>query len=327
MEKALKKIVMKYLFLLFDLFISVLVLSSALLLKIIRRVGIWRLPLSKSIFNAVGIYPIRDHYYEPMFNPKYLRHPLSDIRNLPGIDWNVDTQLALLKQFHFNEEIMKIPKVFPGENGFYFDNPNFRPGDSDFLYNLIRLNQPKRIIEIGSGMSTMLAHLAIQNTKRVMPDYHCRHICIEPYEMPWLERVEGIEVVREIVEKQDKKLFLELDSGDILFIDSSHVIRPQGDVLTEYLEILPILRPGVYVHIHDIFSPRDYPKEWLIDEVKLWNEQYLLEAFLSCNGSFEIVGALNFLKHSYPEALSEKCPVFAEDITENEPGSFWIRSK
>ena len=100
--------------------------------------------------------------------------------------------------------------------------------------------------------------------------------------MGWLNDVSGIEVLRQRVEQMDKQLFLELEENDILFIDSSHMIRPQGDVLCEYLEILPTLRPGVLVHIHDIFTPRDYPDEWLIDEVKLWNEQYLLEAFLSC---------------------------------------------
>jgi len=123
----------------------------------------------------------------------------------------------------------------------------------------------------------------------------------------------------------DKQLFLELGENDILFIDSSHVIRPQGDVLCEYLEILPTLRSGVLVHIHDIFTPRDYLDQWLIDEVKLWNEQYLLEAFLSCNFEFEIIAALNFLKHRHPAELAAKFPMLGENIAHCEPGSFWIR--
>jgi len=75
-----------------------------------------------------------------------------------------------------------------------------------------------------------------------------------------------------------------------LFIDSSHIIRPQGDVLFEYLEILPILNAGVFVHIHDIFTPKDYLSEWILDGKVFWNEQYLLEAFLSFNTCFKIMG-------------------------------------
>lgn len=118
--------------------------------------------------------------------------------------------------------------------------------------------------------------------------------------MDWLDGVSGIEVLCQKIEQMDNQLLLELEKDDILFIDSSHVIRPQGDVLCEYLEILPILKPGVMVHIHDIFTPRDYLDHWLIDEVKLWNEQYLLEAFLSCNSQFEIIAALNFLSYRHP---------------------------
>ncbi|MDR2358391.1 MAG: class I SAM-dependent methyltransferase, partial [Prevotellaceae bacterium] len=115
--------------------------------------------------------------------------------------------------------------------------------------------------------------------------------------------------------------FRQLEANDILFIDSSHVIRPQGDVLFEYLELLPTLTRGVIVHIHDIFSPRDYLAHWVISEVRLWNEQYLLEAFLSFNSTWKILGALNFLHHNHYDLLKEKCPKLTPDT---EPGSFYI---
>jgi hypothetical protein len=102
------------------------------------------------------------------------------------------------------------------------------------------------------------------------------------------------------------------------------VIRPQGDVLFEYLALLPSLNPGVYIHIHDIFSPRDYPDDWVYNQHLFWNEQYLLEAFLTCNKQFKIVGALNYLAHNHRRELAAKCPVFA-DRPESEPGAFWIR--
>jgi hypothetical protein len=139
--------------------------------------------------------------------------------------------------------------------------------------------------------------------------------------MPWLEKT-GVTVIRERVEKVDKALFLELSENDILFIDSSHIIRPQGDVLYEYLELLPNLNKGVIVHIHDIFSRRDYLKQWIVDEVKFWNEQYLLEAFLTGNREWKVIGALNYLHHSYFDKLKQTCPFLTK---EREPGSFYIQ--
>ena len=145
----------------------------------------------------------------------------------------------------------------------------------------------------------------------------------EAFEQPWLEEL-GIRIIRRRVEECEIDLFTSLDRNDILFIDSSHVIRPQGDVLFEYLEVLPLLKPGVFVHIHDIFTPRDYPHDWVVDRIRLWNEQYLLEAFLSFNTQFRVVGALNFLKYHHPDALGEQFPMIRAAIEQREPGSFWI---
>lgn len=326
MSIMLKRTIVKLVTPVLDILLAPLVVLSSLLMRLIRRLGIWRMPISKKIFNLVGIYPIRDHYYEPMFNfPARLRHSLRSERNLPGIDMNEAGQLNWLRRFNYVQELNKLPIDPDSKIGFYYDNPNFPRGDAECLYSLIRLCKPKRIIEIGSGFSTLMASEAIAQNKREDALYHCRHICIEPYEMTWLDTLTSIEVIRERVEEMSTDLFLELEENDILFIDSSHVIRPQGDVLFECLAILPVLRPGVLVHIHDIFTPRDYLDEWLLDETKLWNEQYLLEAFLSCNSQFEIILALNFLIHSHPDELSAKFPKLRESIRDIEPGSLWIR--
>jgi hypothetical protein len=130
-------------------------------------------------------------------------------------------------------------------------------------------------------------------------------------------------MVRERVERAAPALFEGLGQGDILFIDSSHVIRPQGDVVFEYLELLPKLASGVLVHVHDIYTPRDVPDDWIHERVRFWNEQYLLEAFLSFNREFRVVAALNHLKHDHFEALAACCPILGEE-PHREPGSFWI---
>lgn len=309
-----------------DLMLAPLIFMAAVLMKLVRRLGIWRMPLSKGIFNLVGVYPIRDHYYEPMYNyKKYLHHSLRDERKLPGIDLNEAGQLGWLRQFDFADELAKIPEEPTAGRMYFYKNPNFAEGDAECLYSLIRLKKPKRIVEIGSGFSTMMARDAIKQNQNENAAYNCRHICIEPYEMQWLDTIDGLEVIRQKVEEVDSSMFGELEPNDILFIDSSHVIRPQSDVLTECLEILPILKPGVLIHIHDIFTPYDYLDHWLVDEVKLWNEQYLLEAFLSCNPKFEIILALNYLSHKHPAELAEKFPMLGRNVEQAEPRSIWIR--
>jgi predicted O-methyltransferase YrrM len=237
-------------------------------------------------------------------------------------------QLRLISQFTFSDELNRFPKTKQqdGSLQYSYDNSSFGSGDAEFLYNMIRLFKPKRLLEVGSGNSTLMARNAIDMNKTNDPAYTCAHVCIEPFEAPWLERV-GVEVIRLPVEEIDKEVFAQLEKNDVLFIDSSHVIRPQGDVLFLYLEVIPSLRPGVLIHVHDIFTPRDYLEEWILDQVKFWNEQYLLEALLSDNTRIEIVGALNFLKHHYPAEISKACPILKEEIQVREPGSFWLLKK
>ena len=311
-----------------DVLASPLVLLSALLMREIRYRGVSRLPVSKAILLKVGVFPIRDHYYEPMFHPRHLRKPLTDERQLQGIDWNVSEQLEILRQFDFNAELEQFPLDQSAAGGFHYRNGYFQVGDAEYLYNMIRRRRPRRIVEIGSGYSTLIAAEAVRRNKQEDAAYDCEHICVEPYENSWLREL-GVTVVREVVERVDRSIFSGLRKNDILFIDSSHVIRPQGDVIHEYLEILPTLAPGVLVHVHDIFSPRDYPSRVIADWVLLWNEQYLVEAFLSFNRQFRVIGALNFLLLKYPEELAARCPLLARAMAGNElegmePRSFWL---
>jgi predicted O-methyltransferase YrrM len=298
-----------------------LTLLSALWLKLVRRAGPDK--ISDRIFMKLGILPVPDHYYQPLINPKkHLRRSLRDERVLPGIDLNVQEQLNLLSAFSYNHELLKFPLNRAGELEFYYNNGSYCSGDAEYLYNMLRHFKPANIIEIGSGHSTLMARNAIEKNRSEVPAYNCMHICIEPYEQPWLEKT-GVKVIREKVENTDKALFAGLEKNDVLFIDSSHIIRPQGDVLFEYLELLPILKPGVLVHVHDIFTPRDYLDEWVYEQHYLWNEQYLLEAFLSMNTGFKVLGALNYLSHNHLEEFASKCPVFAKQQG-REPGAFWM---
>lgn len=304
-----------------DLILSPIVYCCALVLKLVRRAGVKRLPQSKAMLLRAGCFPVQDHYYEPSFRNEPIRELLSTERELPGISWNSEEQLKLLGAFSCNDELATFSRQKRNDYDFYVDNGAFGAGDAEYWYNMIRFKKPKRIIEVGSGFSTKIARLALEANKREDPQYACEHILIEPYEHDWLEEL-GITVIREKVEDIGIRMFKSLGEDDILFIDSSHIIRPRGDVLFEYLEILPTLNVGVIVHVHDIFSPKDYPAEWVVDDVRFWNEQYLLEAFLTLNRDWKIIGALNFLRHHHYEELKAKCPFMTED---REPGSFYIQ--
>ncbi|MCL6261226.1 class I SAM-dependent methyltransferase [Aquiflexum sp. TKW24L] len=299
-------------------------LLSSMWLRFVKKAGTGK--IGNRIFMRLGIFPILDHYYEPMINPKkYLTKSLREDRELPGIDYNVKEQLELLANFKYNEELLKFPISNKIDTEFCYDNNYYSSGDAEYLYNIVRHFKPQRIIEIGSGNSTLMVRNAIEANKIDHTDYQSKHICIEPYEQPWLEKLD-IELIREKVENIDKSFFEILEQNDILFIDSSHIIRPQGDVLFEYLELLPTLKSGVLIHVHDIFTPKDYLNEWVLENHFLWNEQYLLEAFLTYNSEFKIIGALNYLTHNYRNEFAAKCPIFATQQG-REPGAFWMMKK
>ena len=306
----------------YDVLMIPITLAGAIVLVGVRRLGIQHMPLSRRVLDAVGAFPIRGHYYEPAFRRRDLPNPVWKERSLPGLDLNVDGQLELLEKLRYGEELDRFPMTSAPEGEFFYENTLFEAGDSEFLYSIIRHTRPQRIVEIGSGYSTLIACEAVKANQQDDRRYSCKVTCIEPYERAWLEK-KDVTVLRDLVQDVDRGIFEELDEGDILFIDSSHIIRPGGDVLTEFLDVLPRVRPGVLVHVHDIFTPRDYPPGWIVDEVRFWNEQYLLEAFLTSNDRFQVVGALNFLAHNHRDALAAACPVFARKDGA-EPGSFWF---
>lgn len=304
-----------------DILLLPFVYLAAYLFKTVRKKGVHRLPLIKQALLQVGVFPIRNHYYEPQFDFREPHQDFSLDRDLPGIDFNLDTQLNYLDKFIYTKELENILMEKGAELEFYLNNGSFESGDAEYWYQLIRSIKPKKIIEVGSGNSTLMAIMAINKNQAEDPAYQCEHTCIEPYEMPWLEKT-NVAVLRKKVEEVELEFFSQLEENDILFIDSSHVIRPQGDVLFEYLQLLPSLKKGVIVHVHDIFIPKNYPREWLEDKLVLWNEQYLLEAFLSHNNCWEIIGALNYLSFHHFEKFKSISPFLSE---KRNPGSFYMQ--
>ncbi|HKX45092.1 MAG TPA: class I SAM-dependent methyltransferase, partial [Planctomycetota bacterium] len=230
-------------------------------------------------------------------------------------------QLALLARLDRRAELADVPNEHGGRMEYFWWNPSFGPGDAEYLYGLLRERRPRRMVEVGAGLSTLMAWRALERNAR--EGHPCELTCIEPYEHAWLEQL-GPRVLREPLERAPRSVFGELGAGDVLFVDSSHVVRPGGDVLLEVLELLPALRPGVAVHFHDVFTPWHYPRAWLVDDLKLWNEQYLLEAFLSCNREFRVLGALHWLARRHAAEFEGAFPVYARRDHPWTAGSFWI---
>ena len=153
---------------LIDIFTFVAIFFIFPILFIYTKLGARRLPLSRDLFKLFGVYPIKDHYYQPLFNVKKLN--FSDKkRYLPGIDLNTNYQIELLKELNYTDEIKSIPKNENLKNNydsFKFNNGSFLAGDADFLYSIIRKFKPRKIIEIGSGYSTIIANKACKKNNK-----------------------------------------------------------------------------------------------------------------------------------------------------------------
>lgn len=296
------------------------VFLATCLLKLVRIPDIQLLPFSQWAFDRLRVFPIKKHYYEPYIDVKKLNNSMGKERELPGIAWNDAEQLRVLDRFNFNDELLQLPVAPTGKKEFHFANSSFGPGDAEYLYNVVRLYRPARIVEIGSGNSTLMVRNAIRQNQREDADYTCDHVCIEPFEQSWLEQL-GLSVIRKPIEEVDPRIVTSLDADDLLFIDSSHLLSPGGDVVTEFLKLMPLLKSGVIVHVHDIFSPADYPRDWVLNKRLFLNEQYLLEAFLTFNSEFRVLAALNYLNLRHPRQLREKCPRMTDATT---PSSFYL---
>ena len=258
-------------------------------------------------------YHIRPiHYYEPLPDFREITREQIERRNTnPAVDFRWADQLNLLGELEvYSRELLELE--------FDFDNDFFSGFDAAVYYSLIRYLQPGRIVEIGGGYSTRLAAKALAVNGRG------KLTCIEPYPEPRLNGSEGVtELIQKRVEEVDLDFFSCLEANDIVFIDSSHSVKFNSDVCFEFLEVLPRLACDVWVHVHDIFFPHDYPPEWLIDRRMALNEQYLLEAFLAFNTKFIPQLANYWICLDHPNNAARLWPKVNE--SNRRCSSFWMK--
>lgn len=267
-------------------------------------------------------YHIRPiHYYEPLPDFGSLTHSQIERRRPPiAIDLKWTEQLDLLHELtaRYSDELNQLQQSH--HSSFNFANDFFGGMDAAIYYSLIRSLCPRRIIEIGSGFSTQIAKRAVDRNRESGSD--CVITCIEPHP----ERLDGlklnVELIQSPVEEIHPEFFSDLSANDILFIDSTHTVKFGSDVCYEFLQVLPILKSGVWVHVHDIFFPHDYPAEWILERRLALNEQYLLEAFLTFANDYSVRLANHWLLIDHPTEVRKLWPnALANGVG---PSSFWM---
>ena len=245
----------------------------------------------------------------------------TDPRDLPGIDIRERQQLELLEQCvdFYREQPFTAART--EANRYFFENPAYSYSDAIFYYLMLRRFRPRRLIEVGSGYSTCIA---LDTSERFL-NGSIDITCIEPY--PDLVRslmrpsdVDRVTMRAEPLQDTPLSLFQSLGENDILFIDSTHVSRIGSDVNRLFFEILPSLRPGVLIHVHDVFYPFEYPRHWIV-EGRAWNEIYVLRAFLEFNDRFRILLFNTYLTQNRRGFVQEHFPL----CLSNEGGSLWLR--
>jgi hypothetical protein len=260
-----------------------------------------------------GIVVLPNRFYTPISDVNELRRTRATWAHrssMIGVDVAVQNQAALLQEMvkPFEPEYRGNKTFLEGTSGGF--GPGFGYIEAQCFHGVLRSLKPRKIIEVGSGVSTYCAMKAIALNSQ--SEKATQLTCIEPYPSEFLvetAKAHGIELIKSPVQNLDPDVFLELGTGDLLFIDSTHAVKPAGDVLYLYLEVLPRLKPGVIIHIHDIYFPYVYQRD-LLTSFYQWSETALLQALLTFNSHLSILFCLSQLQYDAPEVLADVFPEY-----------------
>ncbi|MBS1844828.1 MAG: class I SAM-dependent methyltransferase [Actinobacteria bacterium] len=271
---------------------------------------------------------VERNFYSPIPNLSLLPDDIFDRRSsFAGVDMPLQEGISLIEGelAPFIAE-MDVPIKGPQPPGiFYLENENYETVDAELLYALVRARKPKRVVELGSGFTTLLIGDAAR--RNLAEDAPIEHLAFDPYPR---QQIFGKQppppTVFEPLSATEVPLdrLAALEAGDILFVDTTHTVKLGSDVNHIILNVLPALASGVLVHFHDIFLPWEYPRVWFEEMEYFWAEQYLLQAFLAFNDAFEVVIPASAVAAEYPERLGEVVSSFQPG---RRPGAFWIRRR
>ncbi len=296
------------------------------------------------MLQRVGITVSPNHYYWPV--PDLVR---LEARRWPSEEEPVGLELGFQKQLHFLQTVVSQYRAEWETTSAPFFHAHYSRGngffetvDAEIAYCMVRHCKPRRIVEVGGGYSSRVLAAALDVNFR-QDGVHGELVTIDPIpdRVPLPALCDRIHLITESVQDVDLNLFLSLQSGDFLFLDSSHVVGIGSDVVREYLEIIPRLSRGVVVHAHDIFIPADYPRDAVLHNLMFWSEQYLLQALLTFNSQFEVLWGSSYMQsrasgelekmfphwqHSYRDMPDQKRRFLpTRDGDRVWPSSFWIR--
>lgn len=303
--------------------------------RLIARSGIadgyWR-PWRGSFFDdaqARGLHILPVHYYSPIPDTRDLSDDKSPLY-AQHINYNAPQALTTVRRYaqEYAQTFEAWRERRGGDRSRYTpDNSAYHPGEAEVLYATVRSTRPRRIIEIGCGITTLIIAEALADARLDDPAYEWQYTCVEPFRPEYLRDppAQVSEFLDEPVQKLSPDRVAQLEAGDILFIDSTHVVRAQSDVLHEIMALLPVLRPGVMVHVHDIFLPYDYPSQWMHESRFFWGEQYMLYAYLLGNPGIEVVLPLHMLSRQHHDEMATLFPGI--DGAKMPPSAMWLRTK
>jgi predicted O-methyltransferase YrrM len=287
-------------------------------------------PLVSRLFEIWYDMPIPPtHYYSPLPDVRVVKQNLPrwyKEDTAPGVDWNLQEQFDLIEKLRpYSSEMNSLPSCSQITSDGY--GPGYGEIEAHVLYMMLRHLKPARVIEIGSGVSSLYT-LAAQKANKERDNQESKLTCVEPYPKDKLRAFlsdRNVELRECEVQDVGFEAFQELSTNDVLFIDSSHVSKKDSDVDFLFLEVLPRLARGVVIHIHDITLPMPaVPLEHdLFDTYLFWNENALVKAFLSFNSAFRILMCQSYLHYHEPDVLKTLVPIYNPQL--HFPNSLWIR--
>ncbi|MEJ7750867.1 MAG: class I SAM-dependent methyltransferase [Thermoleophilaceae bacterium] len=258
-------------------------------------------------------------FYSPVPDLEALPDDVFDRESeLTGIHLGTAAHLAFAESHlaPYVRELDDHPRGFPFANDYY------AAGDAHLTYAMVRHLRPARVLELGSGYSTLVMAMACESN--AAEGAKSTYTAYDPYPTPLLADPPAGLTAYHSLPAQEVPLgeFTALGAGDVLFVDTSHTVKLGGDVNRVVLDVLPRLAAGVHVHFHDIWLPFEYHPELVRNLRLFWAEQYLLQAFLAMNHGYEVVLATHAARMREPDRFRALLPAWSPDLY---PTSFWIR--
>ena len=266
------------------------------------------------------------HFYSPVVDTQIIAATFPRVRPTPPSSLpDVDIDLDGMTRF-WQEQIAPISKTATfsaepdGLHRYHYNNPAYSYADGTILRAMICLHRPKRIIEVGSGWSSACILDTVDECKLdteitfIEPNLRLLQSVMRE------EDVSRVAIIESGVQSVPLVVFETLERNDILFIDSTHVVKTGSDVVYELAQILPRLQSGVIIHFHDIFYPFEYPYKWVVEQNRSWNEIYAVRNFLAFNNQFKVLFFNDMFYQLRRRTLELDCP----DFLKNSGGALWL---